>query len=79
MTLDQQTMKERGCLICVHRTSKKKYAKGTKLNHYCEYNRCPYAELNGIKNYVRDTKQDTSDAESRANIIVKKMIREQGE
>lgn len=79
MKLDKQTMRKRGCLICTNRTSKKKYASGTRLEHSCKYSECPYLELNETEDYIRETKREVSEAESRANNIVIKMIKSQGE
>ena len=77
--IEKSTMKARGCQICIHRISERKYEYGTHYDYYCKFDKCPYAELDKIENYAKDTKKETREAESRANVIVKKMIRLQGE
>ena len=77
--LDRKTVRARGCKFCADETKKRKYKSGTNIEYFCEYEECPYSELNKYKNYVVDTHKETIEAEIRMNKICRRLVEEQGD
>lgn len=77
--LDRKTVRARGCKFCATFVFSFFGFIGTNIEYFCEYEECPYSELNKYKNYVVDTHKETMEAEIRMNKICRRLVEEQGD